>query len=85
MPDWLMDDAVRSLNNSLKIAAMLPRAIRVRRRGFSPNVKRGDVVRHAGKRWEVARRSNHNLWLYEFPEITGSTISVRVPKRFTVN
>lgn len=78
-------EALDCFTNNLAIAAMLPKVIRVRRLGFSANVKRGDVIRFAGKKWNVARRSNWNLWLYEHVEMTGKTISVTIPKRYELH
>ena len=75
-------ETFKSLENSLKFAAMMPRAIRVRRRGFSAKTRRGSIVKHDGKAWSVARRSNHHLWLYEHQEMVGKNISVKLPQRY---
>lgn len=88
VPKWIVEEAQSVLaDRASVVAAMCPRMIRVRRRGFRASVKRGDLVKHDGKTWNVARRSNWNLWLYEHVEMKGegATISVRLPKRFEVH
>lgn len=88
-PTWLDEeirDVVRGLENNLALAKkFIGRSIRVRRRGFRPSVKRGDVVQHAGKMWNVSRRSNWHLWLYEHVGMTGATTQVRLPQRYEVH
>ncbi len=83
-PDWLIADGMRTIQAATHLSALLPRCRRVKRRGFRLDVRRGDVIRHQGKRWNVVRRSNWNLWLYEVEEMTvGTTIQIKTPKRFS--
>lgn len=79
---WIARDMLTTLENTLTFAKSLPRALRVRRRGFSSRVRQGDQVRHADAIWTVARRSNWHLWLYEYVAMTGSSVTVKLPKRF---
>lgn len=77
-------EALDVFRNNLKFVAMLPRVTRVRRRGFRSDVRRGDHVRHGGKVWMVARRSNWSLWLYEdVPMKKNATIKVTLPHRYS--
>lgn len=77
-------EGLRQLQSLLAFAKLLPRTRRVRRRGFQADVRRGDVVEFGGRKWNVARRSNWNLWLYEHtPMREGAVVRVRVPRRYS--
>jgi hypothetical protein len=83
MNEFYVREGLRLLHSTVALSARMPRAKRIRRRGFSPTVRRGAIVSHAGKRWNVSRRSNWHLWLYEHvPMRKGATITVTVPKRY---
>lgn len=81
--DWLQDEIKDVLKRNMRFSELFPsRTLRVRRRGFSPNVKRGDIIQRNGKKWNVSRRSNWYLWLYEHLDMIGDTIRVKLPARF---
>lgn len=62
-------------------AFRLPPVIRVRRRGFSRSIRRGDNVRRTDGTFRVIRRSLWHLWLEKTPHV-GDTIRVRLPQRY---
>lgn len=58
--------------------------IRVRRRGFPREVRRGFDVQRPDGVYRVVRRSNWNLWLEKLPEPrhgSGSIVRVRLSER----
>lgn len=87
-PDVLVvDDVLRRLKSHCALVKRMSPMIRVRRRGFPREVRRGFDVRRADGIYRVIRRSNHNLWLEKVYEpdgrpMVGDTIRVRTPKRY---
>lgn len=79
---WLQRDMIAAWKHGVAFTHSLPRVMRIRRRGFPSRVRQGNQVRHAGKTWTVTRRSNWNLWLYEYVEMVGNTVTIKLPKRF---
>ena len=84
--DWILNQSLDQFKRRLVFARQMPPVVRVRRRGFPREVRRGFDVRYQDGIYRVVRRSNWNLWLEKLPEPTqgsGSTVSVRRPDTFT--
>ena len=86
-PAWIVAEFCRVMANSGAFAKRMPSVVRVRRRGFPREARRGFEVRRPDGIYRVVRRSNWNLWLEKVREaddrpMVGDTIRVRAPKRY---
>lgn len=85
--DWFLHDQLRTLVRSLSLAKRVPPIIRVQRRGFPRETRRGFDVWRTDGIYRVVRRSNWNLWLEKVRErdgtlLVGTTVQVRTPRRY---
>lgn len=81
-----MKDTLEQLQRNLIVAKRLPPVVRVRRRGFPRDVRRGFDLRRRDGIYRVIRRSNWSLWLEKVADcdgkpLFGDTVRIRTPRR----
>ena len=88
MNTWMSNESLERLMESLISVNWMRSVIRVRRRGFPREARRGYDVPWAGGIYRVVRRSNWNLWLEKRPDAgdrwppAGETVRVKLPPRY---
>ena len=89
-PEWITSETIDRLRNMLVFSKRFPPIVRVRRRGFPREARRGFDVRRSDGIYRVVRRTNWNLWLEKVREpdgtpLIGDTVRVRLPKRYQMS